>query len=1347
MANKKELSIKDIKASEEKDKLLKELAWNVIPICPYQDTPTLSYTIKLTITNIKRYIKELEDEKILTHVSGTNTYNKTYALNSTLHIKLLNDIKKDPKDFLNRTRSNYFVSWENTQWKNAVQEFVLHGTVPNPNTLYCLDIPEQLSLMERMLEYPEWMPFFNSLPMKSIRALFDAMAFKWNEELSQPDMLILNRGLLKNEALPASIREQYISDYAFHEYVLPARLKEYAEAPHPNTPMHQCISALYAQYQGKVKEAIQLYQKALKELGTSFFANTLYNVYYVLALIQENTSSSRKKLDTLSRKRELSNNYCLAPVKLLIWHGLKKNTEEIIQEIKLEINYMTPLSCLMTLLLLRHLHLDNEIKPIDEASICKQIDKEELKLLQLEFSQDFAPFVARADKLKKQTQLSPLLPPCKQMEPWEKAIAELMEKTKPAQKSTSSSIIQESQGRIIYQVNRYGLITPILQKSKDGVTWTKGRNIALSTFQSGLPEMNEKDRAMAGHVKHYVYNGWGRNESWELRGEEAMAELAGYPLVFSNIQPGTPVVITREKPQITVTQTESGFRIEHNAGENINQKFAMQVENDFLFHVMELSSTQRDLLGILSKNKEFPQKAEKQLAELLPQLSQVMTVHSDLLQDKDQLKRVEANDQITILMQPVGEGIKADLFVKPFTDQPPYCKAGKGNVSVIGIVNEQKVQAVRNLKAEEQNLKQLMEWLQPLGERMEDEESNLLFEDIYQCLNLLEILQAHLEDIRIEWPQGVKIKLKGKADMKNLFLRVKGIGQWFELEGELKTDDGTILRMAQLLQKIRESKGRFITLSDGEFIALTDNLRKQLQAIDPILTEEKGKLRIPMLTASSLLEMKGQGTTLATDVTFDHLIKRMEEAEKEKFPLPQQLKAELRNYQTEGFEWMSRLAYWGAGACLADDMGLGKTLQAIALLLKQGRQGASLIVMPASILPNWRNELERFAPSLTPLVMKEVGCDRKALVANASEYDVVLTTYGLLVNEAEILASKKWNIIVLDEAHIIKNKETKMSKAAMELQGDFRLMLTGTPLQNHLGEIWNLFQFANPGLLGTFRQFTEKFINPIEKEGDKSRQRRLKRLLQPFILRRTKTEVLDELPPKTEITLHVELGEQERALYEHLRRVALNNLEEGATAIQAFSEITRLRQAACHPSLVQPELNLSSAKCDAFLKLVEELMNNQHRALVFSQFTAHLELIRNELDKAHISYLYLDGSTHLTEREKLVRDFQTGEQPLFLISLKAGGLGLNLTAADFVIHLDPWWNPAIENQASDRAYRIGQTRPVTVYRLIATQTIEEKILRLHQTKKSLADSLLDGSDMAHKLSKEELLELLKEANG
>ena len=323
----------------------------------------------------------------------------------------------------------------------------------------------------------------------------------------------------------------------------------------------------------------------------------------------------------------------------------------------------------------------------------------------------------------------------------------------------------------------------------------------------------------------------------------------------------------------------------------------------------------------------------------------------------------------------------------------------------------------------------------------------------------------------------------------------------------------------------------------------------------------------------------------------------------------------------------------------------------------------------------------------------------------------------------------------------------------MQLKGDFRLLLTGTPLQNHLSEIWNLFQFANPGLLGTFQQFTDRFILPVERDHDTSRQRILKNMLTPFMLRRTKEDVLNELPEKTEITLRVELSDDEQALYDNLRQTAIANLEnDRKNSLKALAEITKLRQAACNPKLVNPKLELQSSKMQAFLNLVQQLHQSGHRALVFSQFTSHLALVREELDRINaadntrpLEYLYLDGSTSAQERNSLVKKFQTGDEPLFLISLKAGGVGLNLTAADYVIHLDPWWNPAIEDQASDRAHRIGQERPVTVYRIIAANTIEEKIIRLHQNKRSLADALLQDADIFTSISADDVIKLLRES--
>ncbi|MGL5788254.1 MAG: DEAD/DEAH box helicase, partial [Bacteroidales bacterium] len=457
---------------------------------------------------------------------------------------------------------------------------------------------------------------------------------------------------------------------------------------------------------------------------------------------------------------------------------------------------------------------------------------------------------------------------------------------------------------------------------------------------------------------------------------------------------------------------------------------------------------------------------------------------------------------------------------------------------------------------------------------------------------------------------------------------------------------------------------------------------------DAYVQDTKEGLVLDQFTTSFIEDLTMQGINLQADKQYYEFREKLKVQETTEYQVPCNLQAELRDYQAEGFRWMARLDGWGAGACLADDMGLGKTIQTISMLLYKAKEGPSLVVAPASVLPNWIREISNFAPSLN-IVNLSPSADRLEKIRLAQANDVCIVTYGVLVTEEERLTQKEWSMIALDEAHTIKNKETKMSKAAMKLKADFRLILTGTPIQNHLGEIWNLFNFINPGLLGTFERFKDRFVFPIIEMRDKEQQKRLKKLISPFLLRRTKNAVLDELPPKTEIVKEIQLSEEETAAYELIRREAETKLtEDGAlTQIQALAEITRLRMAACNINLVNKGINMSSSKINTFLDIVDELKENNHRALVFSQFTSHLALIRKALDEKGISYLYLDGSTSIPEREKLVRQYQTGDELLFLISLKAGGLGLNLTAADFVIHMDPWWNPAIEDQASDRAYR------------------------------------------------------------
>jgi len=355
---------------------------------------------------------------------------------------------------------------------------------------------------------------------------------------------------------------------------------------------------------------------------------------------------------------------------------------------------------------------------------------------------------------------------------------------------------------------------------------------------------------------------------------------------------------------------------------------------------------------------------------------------------------------------------------------------------------------------------------------------------------------------------------------------------------------------------------------------------------------------------------------------------------------------------------------------------------------------------------------------------------------------VVLTTYGILSTEAEMLAKKKWNVACLDEAHTIKNRDTKMARAAHSLSATTRIALTGTPLQNHLGELWSLFNFINPGLLGNYESFRSKFVMPIE-NGNKERQQQLRRMVLPFMLRRTKNEVVEELPDKTETIRTVELSSEEMHTYELIRREAKKRLEEDhKVSTNVLSEITKLRQAACAATLVNDKLQFRSSKIEQLLQLVDNI-GEGNRILLFSQFTSFLKMICAEFDKEGVDYLYLDGATPMRQREQLVRRFQDGESRIFVISLKAGGLGLNLTGANYVIHMDPWWNPAIEQQATDRSYRIGQNQKVTVYHIIAAHTIEEKMLRLHKTKRDLADSLLEGADVSHRITEEDLQELLK----
>ena len=454
--------------------------------------------------------------------------------------------------------------------------------------------------------------------------------------------------------------------------------------------------------------------------------------------------------------------------------------------------------------------------------------------------------------------------------------------------------------------------------------------------------------------------------------------------------------------------------------------------------------------------------------------------------------------------------------------------------------------------------------------------------------------------------------------------------------------------------------------------------------------------------------------------------------------VPAGFQATLRGYQEQGLAWLQFLRTAGLGGVLADDMGLGKTVQALAHLAVEQAAGRldrpALVVCPTSLVPNWQAEAARFAPSLRTLVLH--GPDRAAGFAAISQHDLVVTTYPLLSRDHAVLAAQEWHVVVLDEAQTIKNPLAATSKLARTLRARQRLCLSGTPLENHLGELWSLFDFLLPGLLGDRKQFGWRYRGPIEKAGNVERQALLAQRIAPFLLRRTKEQVASDLPPKTEIAEAVEMGQGQRAIYEGIRlamhakvRAAIARRGLAGSGIIILDALLKLRQACCDPRLLKlataKAAKAGSAKLERLLEMLPQMLEEGRRVLLFSQFTSMLALIEAELTRLALPYVLLTGDTR--DRTLPVRRFQSGEVALFLISLKAGGVGLNLTAADTVIHYDPWWNPAVEDQATDRAHRIGQDKPVFVHRLVTAGSIEEKMEVLKQRKQALATGVLDGT--------------------
>lgn len=583
----------------------------------------------------------------------------------------------------------------------------------------------------------------------------------------------------------------------------------------------------------------------------------------------------------------------------------------------------------------------------------------------------------------------------------------------------------------------------------------------------------------------------------------------------------------------------------------------------------------------------------------------------------------------------------------------------------------------------------------------------------------------------------------------NFSLSVKTDIDWFELDGSIDFE-GATATLPDLLAAIHSGQ-RLIQLDDGSTGMLPDAWLKKFGSLATLAEAQGETLRFRPTQALLLDVLLAEQEQVTLDAGFVRVRDKLRSFDGVKGRNePRGFRGELREYQRIGLGWLQFLRDFHFGGCLADDMGLGKTIQVLAMLQtrrlgKRSERRPSLVVVPKSLVFNWIDEAAKFTPNLR--VLNYTGLARKEQLENIADWDLVVTTYGTLRRDILDLKAIDFDYAILDESQAIKNHNSQAAKACRLLKSRYRLAMTGTPIENHLGELWSLFEFLNPGMLGRTTSFTSLAKSATSE--DNGTINALAQAIQPFVLRRTKQQVLSELPEKTEQTLFCELSPTQRREYNEIRdfyRLQLaGKVEKDGLAkskIHVLEALLRLRQAACHPGLIdRKKRTQGSAKVDALLEQLDEILSEGHKALVFSQFTSLLSIVRDHLDEKKVSYEYLDGKTR--KREEKVRRFQ--EDPacsLFLISLKAGGSGLNLTAADYVFILDPWWNPAVEAQAIDRTHRIGQTRRVFAYRLIARDTVEEKILELQKSKRQLADALISADDSVIRNLTTEDLQLL-----
>jgi superfamily II DNA or RNA helicase len=923
---------------------------------------------------------------------------------------------------------------------------------------------------------------------------------------------------------------------------------------------------------------------------------------------------------------------------------------------------------------------------------------------------------------------------------WQKALHALSAVSETVEAAAEASL------RVVWYVDMAdgSLSRPGLQEQRSGVTgFSQGRRLSLSELYQYRDRLPLDDQRVLDATREVIE---GRREFLP----EAHEQLLGHGRVVNGARGNLRVEVVRGTCRIE-TQEEAGYIRVLVEPEGASSGINIVVEGEDRLLVYRVTEAMQRVIDVLPRGMRVPLAHKADVLRVLARLSQSVEVQSPELGVE---RQVEADTTPCLRFAPHAGAWLVQAGVRPFGTQGRFFVAGTGRQSLTFVAGIERLRCERDFERERACVDRLIMACPSLANALEEQEGRPQHEVDNWVLGELGVLTL-LSELRrsevpheLEWPESGRLRLRGDS-RSALRGRLRVNKGWYLVTGGLRIDDVTDVALNELVHAPALAGGRFVRLANGDYVELEERIRRVVSALSAVSARAKPKQDLALHAgAIGALKQLAEEEGFELDADTTGWLARVQQMSSETFALPASLRAELRPYQLEGYHWLCQLSALGLGACLADDMGLGKTVQILALLLARRDDGPALVVAPTSVCANWAREARRFAPELE--VIEYQGDARGPLLERLRAPGggrLVICSYALLLQDQAKLSEPVWGTAVLDEAQFIKNSQSLRAQAAFRLQAKQRIAATGTPVENHAADLWSIFHFINPGLLGDFADFNRRFVKPIEREGAEAPEAQLSRVIQPYVLRRLKREVLTELPPVTELSHEVELSQDEALRYAVLRKQVHDKLftshGKRENKIEVLAEITRLRRFCCHPRLVFPDADLESSKIQAFLELVEELRENGHRALVFSQFVDFLALVREVLDERRISYEYLDGSTPQAARQTRVDAFQNGSASLFLISLKAGGFGLNLTAADYVIHLDPWWNPAVEAQATDRAHRIGQERRVTVYRLITKQTIEEKIVELHAKKRTLARSLLEGSGAAAKLSAAELVQLIE----